>query len=77
MYVNLLHELNRAGMTTEELASVTGISERALLNRLQGKNDFSLQQMCTIQKVLPGYSLDVLFAPGRPHAPSGSDGWNP
>lgn len=68
MYTNLMHELGAAGMTINELASLTGISERALQNRLQGKNDFSLQQMCRIQRVLPGCSLDVLFDAGRGRA---------
>lgn len=62
MYLELLGELIKKGITKKSLAKQIGITEKTLFNKLNGKTDFTFSEIKKIRDIVaPGYSLDKLF----------------
>ena len=49
-------------MTIVQLSNEIGISARSLSNKLNGRTEFTREEMIKIQKILGGIPLDDLFA---------------
>lgn len=69
MYRNLKAEIARAGLTNSEMADAIGVKYATLWRILNGKRQWRLGEMMTIQSELEGrndatYSLDYLFGDG-------------
>lgn len=68
MFPNIFAAMAARGrMTIKQLSKESGIPERTLSMKLNGKTDFTLSNMLSIQRVLydkngKTISLDVLFA---------------
>ena len=66
MFANLKAEIARAEITQQDLADAIGISGKSLSNKINGKTDFTHEEMVFIAKRLtsdkrPSLSLDYLF----------------
>lgn len=70
IYPNLMAELARQGMTITTLADKMGMTRSNLAYKLNGKYNFTLKDITTIQEILRAndtngdYSLDYLFNKG-------------
>lgn len=63
MYGNLMAEMARNGLSARDLSVAVGVSYDTMLSKLNGKRDFKLSEMKTIQKLF-GQTLDYLFKEG-------------
>lgn len=62
MYLQLLGELIKKGITKKSLANQIGVAEKTLFNKLNGKTDFTFSEIKKIRDIVaPGKSLDELF----------------
>lgn len=62
MYLELLGELIKKGITKKALAERIGITEKTLFNKLNGRSDFTFSEVKRIRDIVsPGQSLDKLF----------------
>ena len=61
MYPNLNAELARRSLSTAEVASKLGISERSFYNKLNGSSDFWFAEVTALKQLL-GCPIDYLFA---------------
>lgn len=66
---NLEAEVKRIGLSVEEIGGILGYSKMIMYNRLNGKTNWTLQDMLKIQKFInekahAHYTLDYLFARG-------------
>lgn len=62
MYANLNAELARNGIKIKDLAEALNISGKTMSNKLAGRTEFTLSEILVIIKMIPGASLDYLFA---------------
>ncbi len=63
MFVNLKVEFLKKGIRRKELAQRLNISEPALSNKLNGKNDFTLKEVLIIKQALQvDMPIEELFA---------------
>jgi lambda repressor-like predicted transcriptional regulator len=63
MYGNLMAEMARNGLSARDLSVAVGVTYDTMLSKLNGKRDFKLSEMKTIQKLF-GQTLDYLFKEG-------------
>ena len=63
MYGNLMAEMARNGLSAKDLSVAVGVTYDTMLSKLNGKRDFKLSEMKTIQKLF-GQTLDYLFKEG-------------
>lgn len=63
MYKNLMAEMARNGLSPKDLSVAVGVTYDTMLSKLNGKRDFKLSEMKTIQKLF-GQTLDYLFKEG-------------
>lgn len=67
LYDNLKAEMSRNGITGTELAAILHISNQSFYQKMNGKTDFTLKQVLSIQYYLNhinpsvNYTLDYLF----------------
>lgn len=78
MYENLKAEIARAGMSNTEMAGTVGMKYLTLWRLLNGKQQFRLGEMVTIQSELEerngaAYTLDYLFGDGDENGEGQSD----
>ena len=73
MLWNLDTALRREGIRRKDLATLLGVTEKTVANKIKGKSEFSYSEFCAIKKLLPSYSLDQLFKneAQTPELPSG------
>ena len=63
MFPNLFAELGRQGMSLKRLSELAEIQYPSLLNKVNGKTEFTRKEMVEIKRILaPSLSLDILFA---------------
>lgn len=60
-FPNLMIEMKKNCISQNKLADMSGINRWSMVNKMRGKNDFTLQNMRKIQEVFPGCTLDYLF----------------
>ena len=68
-FENLNAEMGRAGLSYSAMAEMIGIGVSTIYNKRTGKQDWTLQEMTSIQKILQGKTgldlpLDYLFKAG-------------
>jgi transcriptional regulator with XRE-family HTH domain len=78
MYKNLKAEIARAGLTNPEMADAIGVKYATLWRLLNGKQQFRLGEMVTLQSELEErngvtYTLDYLFGDGGDYGEGQSD----
>jgi putative transcriptional regulator len=62
MYRELLGEMVKKSITKKQLAKNIGVSEKTLFNKLNGKTDFTWNEVKKIRKIVsPSSSLEELF----------------
>ena len=62
MYGNLRKELYMRSITMKDLAEHLGISTRTLQNKMNGKTDWTLTEALEVLNIIPGLTLEYLFA---------------
>lgn len=63
MYKNLRAEMARGDVTTVNIASAIRKTERSARDKINGKSDFTLTEICAIRDTFfPGMRLEYLFA---------------
>lgn len=62
MFDNLRTALQQRGVTVKQYATVLGIGESAVQDKLAGKTDFIYKEVVRTRSLLPEYSADYLFA---------------
>ena len=70
MYKNLKAEIARAGLTNSKMAEILGVKYATVWRLLNGKRQWRLGEMVTIQSELEerngaAYKLDYLFGDGE------------
>lgn len=78
MYKNLKAEIARAGLTSSEMENAIGVKYSTLWRLLNGKRQWRLGEMMSIQSELEGrndatYTLDYLFGDGEDYGEGQSD----
>lgn len=78
MYKNLKAEIARTGLTNSEMAGAIGVKYATLWRLLNGKRQWRLGEMMTIQSELEerngaAYTLDYLFGDGEDYGEGQSD----
>ena len=68
-FINLEAEFARIGLSVDEVGQSLGFQKAVMYNRLNGKTNWTLQDMLKIQKFInekahAHYTLDYLFARG-------------
>ncbi len=62
MFPNLIVEMKRSHVTQTKVAEVLGITNTAVSNKMKGKTEWTLLEMCKIkQSFFPELTLDDLF----------------
>lgn len=61
MFPNVLIEMKRRGYSQKKMAEYIGVSKATLQNKLNGKTQFTLQEMRAMKEALGVRSLDYLF----------------
>lgn len=62
MFPNLIVEMKRNHVTQTKVAEVLGITNTAVNNKMKGKTEWTLLEMCrTKQTFFPELTLDDLF----------------
>ena len=62
MYRELLGEMVKKGLTKKRLAEKLGVTEKTLFNKLNGKTDFTWNEVKRIRSIVsPTSSLEKLF----------------
>lgn len=62
MFPNLFAELARRGWTLKILAEQAGIPYPSLLNKANGKTEFTRSEMCSIKRIVaPQLTMDFIF----------------
>lgn len=62
MYRELLGEMVKKGLTKKRLAEKLGVTEKTLFNKLNGKTDFTWNEVKKIRNIVsPTSSLEKLF----------------
>lgn len=62
MYYRLRNEMDKRGYTIETFASLVGMSEKTLRNKINGTTDFTWTEVRRIRDLLdPNLSLEELF----------------
>lgn len=62
MFPNLIVEMKRNHVTQTKVAEVLGITNTAVNNKMKGKTEWTLLEMCRIkQTFFPELTLDDLF----------------
>lgn len=62
MFPNLIVEMKRSRVTQTKVAEVLGITNTAVSNKMKGKTEWTLLEMCKIkQSFFPELTLDDLF----------------
>lgn len=69
MFGNLANAINRKGLTDERVAATLGIHRETLRRKLQGSNDFTLEEVRKLNALFPEYSFDFLYAKEPPENP--------
>lgn len=62
MFENLRTALQQRGVTLKQYASVLGIGESDVQDKLTGKTYFIYEEVVKTRTLLPEYSADYLFA---------------
>ena len=62
MFRNLANAIDRKGLTDEKVAVALGIHRETLRRKLQGSNDFTLEEVRKLNALFPEYSFDFLYA---------------
>ena len=68
-FINLEAEFARIGLSVDEVGQALGFQKTIMYNRLNGKTNWTLQDMLKMQKFInekahAHYTLDYLFARG-------------
>lgn len=61
-YPVLEAEIAKHGIRKKDIAKRLGISERSFSCKMNGRNDFWLSEVLTIQSIFPEVSTDKLFS---------------
>ena len=62
MYYRLKNEIDKRGYTIEKFASMVGIAEKTLRNKLNGSTDFTWSEVLLIRRLIdPKMALEELF----------------
>jgi len=62
MFRNLKAEMARSGLTTQDIANILKIHRSTISAKINGKREFTLSEMQTIQKeIFPNLTIDYLF----------------
>lgn len=62
MYRELLGEMAKKGVSRRQLAESIGMSEKTLFNKLNGRTDFTWNEVNKIRNVInPAITLEELF----------------
>ena len=62
MFPNLFAELARRGWSLKKLAEEAKIPYPSLLNKTNGKTEFTRAEMCSIKKIVaPQLTMDFIF----------------
>lgn len=62
MYRNLKGEMVKSGLTIAKLASLIGVTEKTLRNKVNGETEFTWPEICKIHRLVnPKMSKDELF----------------
>ena len=65
MFPNIYREMAAHDrMTIKQLADHVGISPESMSNKLNGRTQFKLSEMSSIQNLFNSYTLDELFIQG-------------
>jgi len=63
MYYNLLAEIEKRGLSKKEVATISKIPYTTLLDRLNGRHIFTLEEAIKIRDLMfPGMNIEYLFA---------------
>ena len=62
MILGLEVEMVRKGISKKQISNHTGIPERTLRNKMQGKTDWKLMECEKVREIFPGMSLEYLFS---------------
>lgn len=62
MFENLANAIDRKGLTDEKVAAVLGIHRETLRRKMQGSNDFTLEEVRKLNSMFSEYSFDFLYA---------------
>ena len=64
MYKNLQNLLKLKGISYKSYASILGVTEKTIQNKLEGKTEFTLSEVNkTLKCIFPEYSMEYLFNP--------------
>lgn len=62
MFKNLENAIERKGLTDEKVAAILNIHRETLRRKLQGRNDFTLEEVRKLNALFSEYSFDFLYA---------------
>lgn len=63
MLGNMIHELRRKNITNKAVADVINVSEKSVVNKLNGTTEFTVSEAITINvNLLPEFRLSYLCA---------------
>lgn len=63
LYKNLRGEMVKKDLTIAKLASLIGVSEKTLRNKIHGETEFTWPEICEIHRLVnPKMSKDELFS---------------
>jgi transcriptional regulator with XRE-family HTH domain len=62
MFRNLANAIDRKGLTDEKVAAALNIHRETLRRKMQGSNDFTLEEVRKLNTLFPEYSFDFLYA---------------
>ena len=64
MLGNMVHELRRKNITNKTVADVINVSEKTVVNKLNGTSEFTISEAMAINiNLLPEFRLSYLCAP--------------
>ena len=72
MYENLKFEMQKAGISNEQIAEDLGIHRNSVGNKINGNSDFTVQEAIFIRNYrFPNLTFEYLFKKTKPAAKEG------
>jgi transcriptional regulator with XRE-family HTH domain len=72
LYENLKFEMQKAGISNEQIAEDLGIHRNSVGNKINGNSDFTVQEAIFIKNYrFPQFTFEYLFKKNKPAAKEG------